>query len=1106
MATLVSPGVSVSVIDESFYVSSGPGTVPLIIIATQSDKLDPSGTALAEGTLKKNAGKLYLASSQRELLQYFGAPYFAQIGGTAQHGYELNEYGLLAAHSYLGIANRAYILRADVDLAQLEPRNEPPVGNVPDGTYWLDTANTKIGLYLWNTTRQTWVLVPVKLLTDITQVDLVSGAPLLSAPYAVGEHVAVVGDIDPTTGVVENQIFRRDATVWTRIETDPTTALFYRTHTRPPALDDIYDDINIVTAGTGYNIGDQVLLRPAVALTLDQADPVDYALLQAATFNPLINTLANLEINNVENAVIEITGAAPSTDYSGFYKVIRQAGNSATIRELTLSDYARFEVNTVDVLGEVLSATLVAGKSLGASSSLESATAAEYSVSASISAPVGTGLTLGVRTLEDFVNDSNNRAYWFKTTAPTNGTVITVKQYLADANRFVDVEAPLSDTRDNALLIYGNDPQAGDLFVHYDYENNMPGNPADAVAQFSIMRHNGRGETVAQGRVEAPILTAGGTININGVDVVLAPNASNTLDTLVQLIINANIPGITVAKDSRGRIVIRHSIIAGGRAVGRDITILDTAGSLVAALGLESAIEVTNGYVHSNWSQITYIASNSEPTQKPLNGTLWYSTEFKVDILENNGLGSWDELTVNLFLQPAKPFGAAIGDLWIDTDQVADYPVISRYIGSGEWIQIDTTDQTSPDGILFADARPNPDFGNLGFYNGPAPRGDANLGFPSLDADAPDALLYPRGMLLWNTRYSTRNVKEFVSDYTFNGVIIGDRWVTKSGNQESGAPWMGGQAVKEVIVEAMAAAIASNDDIRAESVFYNLIAAPGYPEMIDEMVSLNADRKLTAFVIGDTPFNLRPDATSLRNWATNSARAPSNGDKGLVTADTYLGVYYPNAYTTNIDGEEVVAPASHIALRTMAFNDQVAYQWFAPAGYQRGVVQNAVNVGFVNGEGEFVPVELSEGQRDVLYDNKINPIAWRPNRGLVVFGQKSRHPVMSAQDRINVVRLINYIRYQAPLLAEPFLFEPNDQETRDTVRVAFERFLSGLVTLRGLYDFAVVVDESNNTPARIDRNELWIDLLIQPVKAIEYIYIPVRIRNTGSSLALNLNQ
>jgi hypothetical protein len=203
---------------------------------------------------------------------------------------------------------------------------------------------------------------------------------------------------------------------------------------------------------------------------------------------------------------------------------------------------------------------------------------------------------------------------------------------------------------------------------------------------------------------------------------------------------------------------------------------------------------------------------------------------------------------------------------------------------------------------------------------------------------------------------------------------------------------------------------------------------------------------------------------------------------------------------TNIDGSEIAIPPSTIALRTIVRNDIVSYPWFAPAGFERGLVTNATTVGYLTSEGEFRPTVLSNGLRDVLYENKINPIAYIPNRGLVIYGQKTLSPVSSALDRINVARLINYIRYKLDNLSKPFLFEQNDQQTRDAVKNAFERFLGDILALRGLYDFIVICDETNNTPARIDRNELWIDVAIAPSKTLEFLFVPIRIVNTGTDL------
>ena len=110
------------------------------------------------------------------------------------------------------------------------------------------------------------------------------------------------------------------------------------------------------------------------------------------------------------------------------------------------------------------------------------------------------------------------------------------------------------------------------------------------------------------------------------------------------------------------------------------------------------------------------------------------------------------------------------------------------------------------------------------------------------------------------------------------------------------------------------------------------------------MIALNTARKETAFVILDAPFRLKTPS-EVSNWMSNSANATTNGEDGLVSSNTYSAVYYPSALTTDLSGNNVVVPASHVALRTIAFNDNAAFQWFAPAGYQRGLVSNASSVG-----------------------------------------------------------------------------------------------------------------------------------------------------------------
>jgi hypothetical protein len=464
------------------------------------------------------------------------------------------------------------------------------------------------------------------------------------------------------------------------------------------------------------------------------------------------------------------------------------------------------------------------------------------------------------------------------------------------------------------------------------------------------------------------------------------------------------------------------------------------------------------------------------------------------------------------------------GDLWLDSSDLENYPRIYRWSASRQrWLLIDNTDQTTPFGIIFADARENAGSTTYGDHTTADSEEVTDMVIShNLDPDAPDPRAYPDGVLLFNTRYSSYNVKVWRPNYFLDGnfdaetnftlddytigatdyvaVSSAGRWVTASGNKTDGSPYMGRKAQRIMVVRAMAEAVSANEDIRSEIVYFNLIAAPGYPELIDELNTLNTDTKQVAFVVGDTPARLVPSGTAINNWGQNARSVASTGEDGLVTSGEYIGLYYPWGLGTNTDGTDVFIPPSTVAMRTIAYNDQVSYPWFAPAGFQRGLVTNAASVGYLTGEGEYRPVVLNEGQRDVLYTNKINPIAYIPGRGLVVYGQKTLSPLDSALDRVNVARLTNYLRYNLDNIVKPFLFEQNDAQTRDAARLTVERFLLGLVGLRALEDFAVLCNETNNTAERRDRNELWIDIIIKPIKAVEFIYIPVRIRNSGDSL------
>ena len=133
---LTSPSVRVTVIDESQYIPATTNSVPYVLLATAQNKVSGSGVGVAAGTLKANAGRVYTITSQRDLSNTFGVPFFYKTtAGTPINGYELNEYGLLAAYSALGVTNQAYVQRADIDLAELTASLTRPTGAPADGAF-----------------------------------------------------------------------------------------------------------------------------------------------------------------------------------------------------------------------------------------------------------------------------------------------------------------------------------------------------------------------------------------------------------------------------------------------------------------------------------------------------------------------------------------------------------------------------------------------------------------------------------------------------------------------------------------------------------------------------------------------------------------------------------------------------------------------------------------------------------------------------------------------------------------------------------------------------------------------------------------------------------
>ena len=305
-------------------------------------------------------------------------------------------------------------------------------------------------------------------------------------------------------------------------------------------------------------------------------------------------------------------------------------------------------------------------------------------------------------------------------------------------------------------------------------------------------------------------------------------------------------------------------------------------------------------------------------------------------------------------------------------------------------------------------------------------------------------------------------------------------------------------ARRAAIVKQLQAEINNpNNGSTADWLNYNILACPGYFETSDELLRLCQQMLEEVFVLGETPFDKPPTGPNgITSWAATPARSTSYD----------IAYWYPHGISSNIDGTNIMTSASSTALRVIAYNDQVAEEWWAPAGTQRGTCPHLTDIGYVSGvlggPTTFVENFIDKGTRDALYADpiKINPISYIVGRGILVMGQKTTYANTSALDRINVSRLVKFIKRQLRQALFSFLFEPNDQITRDLVKAAADGFLSTLIDRRGLYDFASICDTSNNNPTTIDNNELILDIAIKPVKAVEFIYVNVRVVATAADI------
>ena len=1094
---LLSPGVEVTVIDESQYIPAATNSVPYILIATAQNKISGTGAGVAAGTLAANANRVYLIDSQRDLAATFGNPFFYKTtAGTPINGYELNEYGLLAAYSALGVTNRAYVQRADIDLAELTATLTRPSGNPDNGTYWLDTANTAWGIFQWNITTGAFTNQVPMVITSTADLEPNSSVPLQSIG-SIGDYAIV------TTNMFNPGYFKRGGPTGSQTS-DTALAALYNTWVQVGSDEwkTAWPTIQGTLAPTNLTAGNTIIINGyTITVPVSPNNTVDG--LADAINGTAINGVAAATIDGKLTIYADSTATADgSTGGEGIVEIDNGTGTPLATLGITAT----------------ASSTYYYAPAFQASPHY---TVPRWGSNQTTPEPTG--------------------SVWQKTTNVNLGANIVIKKYNSTLGTFVQQACGIY--ANEGYAIYALDPSGGGLNIPVGttVARLNPGRTTPDTMAVKILERYASGPTVITGDDTTPgpfvvnnsfaiRATAPGTPDFS--PIVTATILGTTAADFVAAVSAADVPYVSASINSDGAIVFTHS-------TGGDIILTNLVGTPITTAGFNTTIEgvttATAGLSLGNWTDNTvgfsYTASLTAPDQDPANGRLWYySATNQADIMIQND-GAWvgyqnvtnDVRGDNLSLTnatgpqfsataPTTQNNAALsplqyGDLWIDTSDLENYPLINRWSsvdGVDQWVLLDNTDQTTENGVLFADARWATN-GTTNPITDALPTITSLLTSNYLDLDAPDPTLYPEGMLLFNTRRSGFNVKSFQVDY-FNSADFPDdtlptetnAWVTASGNKADGSPYMGRQAQRAIIVEALKAGVDANVEVREEQRQFNLIACPQYPELIPNMVALNNERNNTAFVIGDTPLRLAPESTDITTWVTNNSGRGTVTEDGLAASDVYLGVFYPSCQTTDLSGSPVVQPPSHMMIRTIIRNDEVAFPWLAPAGTRRGVVDNAARIGYVNAAtGEFESIGVRQGLRDVLYENDINPITFVPGIGITNFGNKTATSVTTAMDRINVARLVAFIRSRLQEIAKTYLFEPNDQITRNEIKNSIDSLMIDLVNKRGIYDYLVVCDLTNNTPTRIDANELYVDIAIEPVKAVEFIYIPLRIKNTG---------
>ena len=289
-----------------------------------------------------------------------------------------------------------------------------------------------------------------------------------------------------------------------------------------------------------------------------------------------------------------------------------------------------------------------------------------------------------------------------------------------------------------------------------------------------------------------------------------------------------------------------------------------------------------------------------------------------------------------------------------------------------------------------------------------------------------------------------------------------------------------------------------------ESVEYDLLAIPGQTStaITDKIISV-CEARGDALAIIDFKNIYQASWENQDGTAVTPAVSDVVGEAQSRTLNSSYGAtYYPSIRmidTTSGKGDVVIMPPSVGAIGAIARSQAISEPWFAPAGFNRGGVNE---LGGSQGPRVIGTMEhLSKADRDALYEENINPIARFPASGdIVIFGQKTLQQLPSALDRVNVRRLLLYIKRRIGKISETILFDNNVQATWNRFKTQADAVLSDVQARLGIVEYKLVLDETTTTADLIDRNILYAKVLIKPARAIEFIVVDFVVTRSGIEL------